>query len=546
VLDRGRDYDDTVARFRWQVPARFNIGTDVCDRQSATATALIDARADGGSTVYTFGDILALSNRLANAMRGLGIKRGDRVAVLLPQGVETALSHVAAYKLGAVAVPLFTQFGPDALEYRLADCGARLLVANAEGAARVEALRDRLPDLQTVLITDGHADRPGDFWHILEQGSDSFAAAPTVADDPALIIYTSGTTGPPKGALHAHRVLLGHLPGVEFPHDFFPQPGDRFWTPADWAWIGGLLDVLLPSWHHGIPVVAHRMRKFDPEEAFHLMARFQVRNSFLPPTALKMMRQLPMRVIRSAGAELRSVGSGGESLGEELLAWGRDALGTVINEFYGQTECNLVVGNCQVLMPVRPGAMGRPVPGHRVGVLDGDGSPAASNTAGDIGIAAPDPVMFLRYWNRPDATEEKFRTGPDGTRWLITGDRGRQDAEGWLSFDGRADDVITSGGYRIGPAEIENVLLKHPAVAMAAAIGLPDPVRTEIVTAVVVPADGHAATSELADAIAGFVAERLAPYERPRRVIFADSLPLTATGKIMRRELRTTYGEPDQ
>lgn len=326
--------------------------------------------------------------------------------------------------------------------------------------------------------------------------------------------------------------MLGHLPGVELPHDFFPQPGDLFWTPADWAWIGGLIDVLLPAWHHGVPVLAHRARKFDPEEAFALIARHKVRNAFLPPTALKLMRQVDNPRARHSFA-LRSIGSGGETLGEELNAWARKTFDLTINEFYGQTECNLIVGNCNAVMEVRPGSMGRAIPGHDVAIIDDDGRPLPDGETGNIAVRRPDPVMFLEYWQNPKATAEKFIGD-----WLITGDLGSRDSDGYFWFKGRADDVITSAGYRIGPSEIEDCLLKHPAVAMAAVVGSPDPVRTEIVKAFIVPRTGVETSDALAEDIRNFVRDRLAAYEYPREIEFTDSLPMTATGKIIRRTLK--------
>nr|WP_309139602.1 AMP-binding protein [Siccirubricoccus sp. G192] len=371
----------------------------------------------------------------------------------------------------------------------------------------------------------------------MARASDAFTPEDTAADDPALIIYTSGTTGSPKGALHAHRVLLGHLPGVEMPQDLFPKPGDLFWTPADWAWIGGLLDVLLPSLHHGVPVLAHRMTKFDPEVAFRLMAEHGVRNAFLPPTALKMLRAVPDPA--RFGQRLRSIGSGGETLGEELLEWGRAAFGCAINEFYGQTECNLVVANCASIMPVKPGCMGRAVPGHAVAVVDATGNPLPPGGPGTIAIRRPDPVMFLGYWNNPEATAAKFIGD-----WLLTGDQGAQDEEGYFRFIGRDDDVINSAGYRIGPGEIEDCLLRHPAVAMAAVVGLPDALRAERVAAVIVAAAGVVPGPALAQEIQDFVRTRLAAHAYPREVHFADTLPLTATGKVIRRDIRQRLGKP--
>src|ERR1700730_6716806 len=363
-----RDYSQLYRRFRWQVPAAYNIGVDVCDRWAAVdarRTAIVHVRADGTSENISFGSLRETSNRLANALSAHGIKRGDRVAILLPQAPEVVASHVAVYKLGAVVLPIAVVFGVDALAYRLQNSGAAALITNAAGAAKIASIRGEAPALKLVLSLDGAADGALGFHETIARASTRFTPEPTSADDPALMIYTSGTTGPPKGALHAHRVLLGHLPGVELPHDFFPQPGDLFWPRADWAGAGGLLDVLLPSLHHGVPVVARRFDKFDPEEAFALMARTGVRNAFIPPTALRMLRSVPRP---NANVRLRSVGSGGEALGAETYEWGKSALGITINEFYGQTECNLVLASCAAIDVSRPGAIGKPVPGHRVAV----------------------------------------------------------------------------------------------------------------------------------------------------------------------------------
>jgi acetyl-CoA synthetase len=532
MLPPASSYENLRRDFRWPIPERFNIAEAVCDRHAANpgATALIFEDRDGRIINLSFAAVQRDASRLANALTALGVGRGDRVAILLPQAPETAVAHVAAYKAGMIAVPLFVLFGPDALEYRLVDAGARALITDSDGAERIAAIRARLPALKTVIAVGGG---PGALaWaDVIDRASDRFQTVDTAADDPAVIIYTSGTTGPPKGALHAHRVLLGHMPGVEFPHEFFPQPGDRFWTPADWAWIGGLYDVLMPAWLHGVTVVAHRFRKFDPEAAMALMARHAVRNVFMPPTALKLLRQA--EVPADPHVRLRSIGSGGETLGQELLEWGQRVFGVTINEFYGQTECNLVVGNCASIMDVRPGSMGRAIPGHDVAIVDDAGQVLPSGKQGHIAIRRPDPVMFLGYWNQPEATAQKFAGD-----WLLTGDLGRQDGDGYLWYLGRSDDVITSAGYRIGPAEIEDCLIRHPAVAMAAAIGVPDPLRTEVVKAFVVLKPGVAGDAALADAIRAHVRTRLAAHEYPREVEFIDALPLTTTGKIMRRELR--------
>ena len=533
MLTRAASYEALVGGFRWKIPARYNLGHDLCDKHGDEALALIHEREDGQVERWRFGEIRRQANRLANLLLGHGLARGDRVGILLPQRPETAFAHVACYKAGLVAIPLFTLFGEDALAFRLGDAGARAVITDAASYAKLRPIRDRLPDLELVLVVDEAKDGAGfaALAPALAKSSDSFVTVDTAADDPALIIYTSGTTGNPKGALHAHRVLLGHLPGVEYPHEFFPQAGDRFWTPADWAWIGGLIDVLLPSWHHGVPVVSRRFAKFDPDEALAFLARHEVRNAFLPPTALKLMRQVENP--RRHGFKLRSIGSGGESLGAELLDWGRATFDLTINEFYGQTECNLVVGNCAGMVPVRPGAMGRPIPGHDVRIVDDAGREKPRGEVGEVGIRRGDPVMFLGYWNNPKATDAKYAGD-----FLLTGDLARQDEDGYIWFVGRSDDLITTAGYRVGPVEVEECLLKHPAVALAAVIGVPDPIRTESIKAFLVLKPGRTGDAALAREVLEFVKTKLAQHEYPRAVEFLDALPMTTTGKIMRRELR--------
>ena len=440
-----------------------------------------------------------------------------------------------------VAVPLFALFGVDAIEHRLADSGAVALITDRAGVQKIDEIRASLPALRDVFSVDHDQDDEAasshvrSFWLALNSAPADFMPVDTSADDPAIIIYTSGTTGKPKGALHGHRVLLGHLPGVEMSQQGFPAHATLIWTPADWAWIGGLFDVLLPSWHHGVAVLARRFAKFDGEAAFDLMARHAVSHTFLPPTALKMMRgvERPERW----NLVLRSVASGGESLGEELIGWGRRALGVTINEFYGQTECNVVVTSCAALFEPSVGAIGRAAPGHHVAIIDANGNEVPRGAIGDIAVASPDPVMFLGYWGNEAATREKFRG-----RFLVTGDLGTCDVDGFIRFVGRGDDVITSAGYRIGPASIEDSLLRHPAVSMAAVIGAPDSERTEIVMAFVVLKAGFIGDDALVREIQQHVKTRLAAHEYPREIRFVDSLPMTATGKVIRNALRAEVG----
>ncbi|MEM8871710.1 MAG: AMP-binding protein [Pseudomonadota bacterium] len=532
LIERASNWEDMRAAFRWQMPERFNISEVACARwarHDPERRALTLLRQDGDVRHYSYVELNRAANRFANVLRAHGVERGDRVAVLLPQTPETVLTHLASYKLGAIVVPLFTLFGEDGLQFRLFDSGARALVTDRANLPKIVNIRDQLPALSDVFTVDGAESGSHAFWPELGRAADACETAATGPDDPAFLSYTSGTTGPPKGALHGHRVLLGHLPGVELHHTFLPQPGDCLWTPADWAWMGGLANVMLPSLTYGVPLIAHRMAKFDPDHAFHLMDRLGVRNVFLPPTALKMMRAAaPVRL-----PKLRSVASGGEALGAGMLEWGRSFFNTEINEFYGQTECNLVLSNCAAVMPPRPGSMGKAVPGHEVGILDPDGQIAAPGETGDIAVRRPDPAMFLEYWGRPEKTAEKFLGD-----WMLTGDLGHADEDGYVYFASRTDDVITSSGYRIGPTEIEDCLTGHPDVLMAGVIGVPDPIRTEAVKAFVVLREGADADG-LDRVLINRVRERISAHVAPRDVAFVDGLPMTATGKIMRRRLKS-------
>jgi acetyl-CoA synthetase len=533
MLTETTDYAKLYRDFRWDVPSRFNIATACCDRHAdgSGRPALIFVDEGGAAQRTSFDEMRALSSRFANVLKADGLKRGDRVAAFLSQSLELPIVHLAAFRSGLVSVPLFTLFGEDALEFRLANSGAKAVVTDEGGWEKLSKIRDRLPDLRNIYVTSGavHAGTKS-FWSSIEAASEEFATIDTSADDPAIIIYTSGTTGNPKGALHAHRVLLGHLPNVEMVHDFMPKPGDVMWTPADWAWIGGLFDALFPAWYHGVPVVGHRAKKFEPQAAMQLMADHAVRNVFLPPTALKLMRQAE---VKHPGVKLRSMLTGGESLGAELLEWVRATFGIDAHEVYGQTECNLVVGNNSKLFPIRPGSMGRATPGFDVRIVNARGEELPPGERGIIGVRQPNPCTMIEYWKNPEATAKKY-----AGEFLLTGDLGVQDQDGYFWYVSREDDVITSAGYRIGPSEIEHTLLKHPAVALSAVVGIPDPIRTEAIKAWIVLRPGFAPSDALAREIQDFVKVQLAAHEYPRFVQFTDTLPMTATGKVLRRELR--------
>ncbi len=533
-------YRSLYESFRWHVPREFNIA-DVCCRrwsQETSRIALHYEDENGKAAAYTYAALQADANRLSNALRALGVNKGDRVAIVLPQSPETVVSQIAIHQMAAVAMPLSLLFGPDALEYRLQNSEAAVAIVDASALTAVLSVRPNCPALRHLIVV-GDGGGEGHAWSaLLSKAGDRFDLVNTLADDPALLIYTSGTTGPPKGALMPHRALIGNLPGFVASQDWFPQPGDVFWSPADWAWTGGLMDALLPTMYFGFPIVGARGR-FSPERAFELMERYRITSTFLFPTALKMMMKSVAEPRKRYDLRLRSMMSAGESVGATVFAWCREALGVTVNEMFGQTEMNYIVGNSRQKWPARPGSMGRPYPGHRVAVIDDDGNVLPPGAVGEVAIHRRDihgdldPIFFLEYWRNPKATKNKF-TG----EWSRTGDLASADEDGYLWYQGRADDVFKAAGYRIGPSEIENCLVKHRAVANVAVVPKPDPERGAVVKAFVVLAAGFEGSPSLVDELQKHVRGQLAPYEYPKDIEFIAELPMTTTGKVQRRVLR--------
>ncbi|HEX7687775.1 MAG TPA: AMP-binding protein [Burkholderiaceae bacterium] len=548
------------AGLRWHVPERMNIA-ELCvhrwARETPDAVAIVHDHGDAADapppTAWRYARLQAESRRLSNALAALGVEPGDRVAVVMPQRPQMAIALMAVLQMGAIAVPLSTLFGQEALQSRLADSGAVVALVDDGSTAAIAALRPACPALRTVIGTGLVAADCDLAWSVALAGaSTEFETADTRADDAAFLIYTSGTTGPAKGARIPHRALIGNLSGFVASQNWC-EPGGPFWSPADWTWTGGLWDALLPTLYLGRTIVAFGGR-FDADFALRLMARHGVTHTFLFPTALKaMMRVAPDPRTSHPGVKLRAIMSAGEAVGEGVFAYCRDKLGVVVNEMFGQTEMNYVVGNCGRWVdrdgrahpgwPPRPGSMGRPYPGHRVAVIDDDGEPCAPGVEGDVAVHARDvhgdrdPVFFLGYWNNDRATRAKF-TGKPFESWCRTGDRAVMDEDGYLWYQGRSDDQFKSSGYRIGPTEIEDCLARHPAVAQVAVVPKPDPDRGAVVKAFVILAAGHAATPELVEALQQLVRSRLAPYETPKDIEFVDALPMTTTGKLQRNVLR--------
>jgi acetyl-CoA synthetase len=559
----GDPYAAMHAAFRWQVPEHFNIAQACCTRwaQQPGATKRIAVRAHSispGGRFLSYSELQARANALSNLLAAQGVARGDRVAIVMPQRFETAIAYMAVFQLGAVAMPLSMLFGPEALEYRLQDSEAVVAICDESSVASLLQVREACPRLRTLIgIGEAAAQCDLSYEEATASQSRTFTAVQTKADEGAVLIYTSGTTGPPKGALIPHRALIGNLPGFVASQNWFGFDGVSnesteavFWSPADWAWTGGLMDALLPTLYFGRPIVAFNGR-FSPELAFELMQQHGVTHTFLFPTALKAMMKAFPRPRERFALKLQAIMSAGEAVGDAVYAYCRDELGVTVNEMFGQTEINYVVGNCSKFWPTRAGSMGRAYPGHRVAVIDDEGNECPPGVPGDVAVnrfdvhGDPDPIFFLGYWKNDAATRRKH-TGD----WCRTGDLATRDEDGFLWYQGRADDVFKAAGYRIGPSEIENCLVKHPAVANAAVVPKPDAERGALVKAFVVLAPDFIAARassmrsggqfdlKLIAELQSHVKGKLAPYEYPKEIEFIDALPMTTTGKVQRRVLR--------
>ena len=528
-----KTFAELRAKHRWNIPPDYNVAIDCLDRhvELRDKTALIYADDEGHTARYTFAQMIEASNRFANALRGLGIGRGDVVAIHTPQRPETAIAHIACYRLGAIALPISKLFGPDAIAYRLQNSSAKAILMEPETVAKIDAVdRKDIPNFKHVIVTDG-ASGGFSFDDLMSRGAPTFAMEKSSAEDPVLLMYTSGTTGNPKGVLHVARYVLGHN-GIDYSYNYL-RDGDLYYSPADWAWAGGLLDGLLAIWPYGIPVLAYRSKaRFDPDVAFRLLEKYGASVGLYPPTALKVLREIK-RPREKYKLKLRCIVSGAEPVSPQLARWVDEELQVEFNQGFGQTEANYFIGTCSAVEKARLEPLGKAYPGHEVAIVSPEGVPLNVGEAGEIAIRRDSPVVMREYWKNPAAMSEKFKG-----EWCMTGDLGHMDDEGYVYFAGRNDDVIKSSGYRIGPSEIEAKIMEHKSVASCAVIGVPDPQRGQAIKAFVKLLPGFTASELIIKEIQIHVKTRLAAHEAPREIEFMDEFPSTVTGKIMRRELR--------
>jgi acetyl-CoA synthetase len=534
-LHQPASYEEMVAAFRWDVPERYNIATDTVDKHEDDRLAMVWEDWQGNERRLTFGDFKKLSNKIANVLASHGVEGGDRVAVMLPSVPETAATFIAVYKLGAILLSLSQLYGDDGIAHRLDDSQARVLITDGKNRGRLEGMRDRVSTLERVFVLNaGSGLREGDvdFDDAVAGAAEDFTTADTAADDPAQLYYSSGTTGAAKGILHAHRYLLAHNE-YEFCHDV--REDELFHSTGEWAWIAGIVPGILGPWRYGVPVAVFQRAggAYDPAQTFYLLEKYRVGNMFTTPTALRAMTQL-----KDPGSQydinLRICCSAGEPLNPEVIRWFEKQFGIPVLDYYGLTESYPLCGNFPTV-EIRPGSMGLPLPGWDVELLKvGTEEPVPRGEAGEICLKArSNPHYPLGYWNRPEDTAEVF----DG-EYFHTNDMGRLDDDGYVWYEGRADDVIISAGYRIGPFEVESAILELDETIEAAAVAAPDAKRGSIVKAFVRLAEGVEPSDDLAAKIQAHVRESYAAYAYPRAVEFVDDLPKTLTGKIRRIELR--------
>ena len=523
-----RRYDDLVRDFRWSVPEEFNFGALIdawaTDR---SRVALYWEDEAGRSERLTFWDLRQASNRWMNALAGLGVGRGDPVMVMLPRVPAWQVAMIGALKLGALVVPCTASLRAKDIRYRVAHSGARAVITTVEQVPEVEAALAGAEGLPVRVAVGGAPAGWHDFGGLLAKAASTGVPARTRTDEPALCFYTSGTTKDPKAVLHTHGYTFAHRYTGEYWLDL--QRADLHWTTSDTGWAKAAYGVLFGPWMNGTPVFMYHGR-FDPARELDLLARYEISVFCAPPTEYRLL--VKEKLARARVPRLRHCVGAGEPLNPEVIHAWHDAFGILVHDGYGQTETALLAANVPGL-PIRPGSMGKPFPGHDLRVIDEHGAEMPPGEVGDLALRGTPPTLFREYWKNP-AESAAARRG----EWYLTGDRARRDEDGYLWFVGRADDLIISAGYRIGPFEVESALLEHPAVVESAVVASPDAARGEIVKAFVVLRPGHAPNETLVRALQDHVKAVTAPYKYPREVEFVESLPKTVSGKLRRVELR--------
>ena len=530
------EWEDFYDEIEWFEGGRLNAAHNAVDRQAKTwrknKVALYWEGAEEKSEEYSFLDLKNLSNKFANVLKKYDVERGDRVFIFLPRIPELYVSFLGIIKTGAIASDLFAAFGPKALEDRLKDSGAKMLVTNSELKHRVDEIRDGLPELKYMMVVDSESEGEEiGYGEEMKKASRDFEVERMDPEDPLFMLYTSGTTGKPKGVVHTHYAILQEHLTTKWVLDIHED--DIYWCTADPGWVTGIAYGILGSWSNGTSSVVYEGR-FSPEKWYSVIERHQVTVWYTAPTAIRMLmragEELPKKYDLSS---LRYLCSVGEPLNPEAIHWALKVFGLPFHDNWWQTETGGILIANYPCMRIKPGSMGKPFPGIRAAIVDDGGNELPAGKEGNLAIKPPWPSMMKEIWRNPEKYKSYFKRG-----WYVTGDRARMDEDGYFWFIGRADDVIKTAGERIGPFEVESALVEHPAIVEAGVIGKPDPIRGEIIKAFVSLKKGYKPSTELEDDLKKFIKKRLAGHAYPREIEFRDSLPKTRSGKIIRRLLK--------